>query len=80
MLFFFNNLTNLYIFIIKILFNFKCIHTFTWVTSSLYNTQSLIFFFFKSKQYTCLLLGNLKLLPFDHVHILKKLQNNKHYR
>ena len=31
-IFFFNNLTNYIFFIIKIVFNFKCIHAFTWVT------------------------------------------------
>ena len=35
----------------------------------------------KSKWYigTCLLLGKLKLLQFDHIQMLKKLQDNKHY-
>ena len=63
MLFFFNNLTNLYIFIIKIVFNFKCIHTFTWVTSSLYNTQSLNFFLKKIQAVHMLASRKLEITP-----------------
>ena len=35
-IFFKNNLTNYLYFIVKIMFNFKCIHAFAWVTCLLH--------------------------------------------